>query len=289
MAEPRFEDGSWIPGQADLWAAGWLEWLILSVIVYLIVASVTYCIVRLFPKAILSNKSIKNEPERVLLVIAHPDDECMFFGPTILSLLQQSQPQFYVMCLSKGNFDGLGRVRKQELWNSCTTMGIPASNILLISHDLLRDDPRADWSTDIVGKLIVSYVLSHHIDTLITFDGHGVSGHKNHKALYFSVRELVKHKKMPKHCTPYVLESVNIFRKYIPPLLEVPLSLMMSPVVFMTDWKQYRLLRAAMSQHVSQYVWFRVLYLLFSRYLTINTLHHIGYIVESPHQSKKKN
>lgn len=39
---------------------------------------------------------------RVLLVIAHPDDECMFFGPLIYSLTQRDGCQVYVLCLSNG-------------------------------------------------------------------------------------------------------------------------------------------------------------------------------------------
>lgn len=39
---------------------------------------------------------------RVLLVIAHPDDECMFFGPLIYTLTQRDGCQVYVLCLSNG-------------------------------------------------------------------------------------------------------------------------------------------------------------------------------------------
>lgn len=39
---------------------------------------------------------------RVLIVIAHPDDESMFFGPTILSLAKRPNCQLYLLCLSNG-------------------------------------------------------------------------------------------------------------------------------------------------------------------------------------------
>lgn len=38
----------------------------------------------------------------ILLVIAHPDDECMFFAPTILNLLKEGYT-VYLLCLSAGN------------------------------------------------------------------------------------------------------------------------------------------------------------------------------------------
>lgn len=40
--------------------------------------------------------------KRVLIVIAHPDDESMFFGPTILSLTKRNDCQVYLLCLSNG-------------------------------------------------------------------------------------------------------------------------------------------------------------------------------------------
>ena len=39
--------------------------------------------------------------ERVLLVIAHPDDESMFIGPLLLSLADLQTPTF-LLCLSTG-------------------------------------------------------------------------------------------------------------------------------------------------------------------------------------------
>ena len=45
--------------------------------------------------------------ERVLFVTAHPDDECMFFGPAILSAarLNRDAPP-YLLCLSTGKGEG---------------------------------------------------------------------------------------------------------------------------------------------------------------------------------------
>ena len=37
----------------------------------------------------------------VLLITAHPDDECMFFAPTIISLTQ-SNVEVFLLCLSEG-------------------------------------------------------------------------------------------------------------------------------------------------------------------------------------------
>lgn len=44
----------------------------------------------------------KDMKDIILLVIAHPDDECMFFAPTILNLLKEGYT-VYLLCLSAGN------------------------------------------------------------------------------------------------------------------------------------------------------------------------------------------
>lgn len=38
----------------------------------------------------------------VLLITAHPDDECMFFAPTILALTRLAPENVYLLCLSNG-------------------------------------------------------------------------------------------------------------------------------------------------------------------------------------------
>lgn len=40
---------------------------------------------------------------QALLVTAHPDDECMFFAPTILNLVE-SKVDLHLLCLSTGRF-----------------------------------------------------------------------------------------------------------------------------------------------------------------------------------------
>ena len=57
------------------------------------------------------------QSRRYLLVIAHPDDEAMFFGPTIQHLIKLGKDVF-VLCLSEGNFYGDGTRRVVELRQS---------------------------------------------------------------------------------------------------------------------------------------------------------------------------
>ncbi len=73
---------------------------------------------------------------RVLLVIAHPDDETMFFGPTLLGLCRQRGADVHLLCLSNGDYRQKGRVRKKELYRACTVLGLPEENITLLRYSL---------------------------------------------------------------------------------------------------------------------------------------------------------
>jgi N-acetylglucosaminylphosphatidylinositol deacetylase len=86
---------------------------------------------------------INHPSPRILLLTAHPDDETFFFGPTVTSLIPSSavplsrrssdntsdsialmSPQVYSLCLSVGNADGLGNIRRRELGDSLDVLGV---------------------------------------------------------------------------------------------------------------------------------------------------------------------
>ena len=75
----------------------------------------------------------------------------------------------------------------------------------------------------------------------------------------------------------YSLETTSIVRKYLGPL-DSPVTLLISEqaaFVFGSTPLQVVVSWAAMSQHWSQLVWYRVLFIVFSRYLYLNTLHKL--------------
>ena len=72
--------------------------------------------------------------ERALLLTAHPDDECMFFAPTVNALVKSPNTQLFSLCLSTGNADGLGERRVPELAASLRVLGIPANQSRVLNH-----------------------------------------------------------------------------------------------------------------------------------------------------------
>ena len=95
-------------------------------------------------------ESHDGNPLRVLLLTAHPDDECMFFAPTLLGLAAQQEPrgtassnkrntyELYSLCLSTGDAEGLGETRKRELARSLDVLGIPEGRRWVLEEPYAR-------------------------------------------------------------------------------------------------------------------------------------------------------
>ncbi|KAJ3589421.1 hypothetical protein NHX12_010266 [Muraenolepis orangiensis] len=118
---------------------------------------------------------------------------------------------------------------------------------LLISRDL-PDDPRAEWSVSLVSSLVKKHIRSHCFNMVLTFDGRGVSGHANHTALHEAVSHLAS--------TGQVSEVSWLWP---------------SALCCVTGPSGYAQAKAAMFCHVSQLLWFRHIYIFFSRYMFVNT------------------
>ena len=104
-----------------------------------------------------------HSPPRILLLTAHPDDESFFFGPTLTSLIPSPSapvhasssekdltvPQIYSLCLSVGNADGLGDIRRRELEDSLDVLGV-------------AEDRRWVLDKSYVSYLVLSETRSSH-------------------------------------------------------------------------------------------------------------------------------
>ncbi|XP_063002482.1 N-acetylglucosaminyl-phosphatidylinositol de-N-acetylase [Elgaria multicarinata webbii] len=210
-----------------------------------------------------------DDATRALFVTAHPDDEAMFFAPTILSL---ARARLWLLCGSTGNYYHQGDVRKKELLESCAVLGIPPSNVTIVDHRDLPDNPSVEWDIRLLSSLILQHVETNRINLVVTFDAGGVSGHTNHRSLYAAVRYLHTEGNLPEGCRVLTLETVNLFRKYIS-ILDAPISCLQGQdVLFVLTEEEAELAQKAMWSHRSQLLWFRRLYLFFSRYMVINSL-----------------
>lgn len=234
-------------------------------------------------------KIAKGGVTNVLLVVAHPDDESMFFGPTLLSLAQLNLYNIRVLCFSTGNADGLGSVRKSEMATACTVLKIPSGNVDVIDHPALQDGFSSQWDQALMVKLLRQTVAEHKIHVVLTFDDNGISGHPNHLAVHSGVRAFLmaggkattgKEGSVKEAVQGWELVSTNILRKYSG-LLELCVPLVNhycsdeDKVHYLANPSPWTSI-VAMSRHRSQWVWFRRLFVLFSRYTYINTLKRIS-------------
>jgi len=245
-----------------------------AVTIFLVFAVILSSIVIGFYFRQLNFQQVKRtefDKKAVLLITAHPDDECMFFSPAILNLKQSST--VHLLCLSTGNYYKQGEIRKQELVSSCGILGILPSHVTVIDHSSLQDDPSVDWDTNLVGKIIADHINLNKIQAVVTFDLYGVSGHANHIALFKAVKTL-KDKGPLEGVAIFVLSSISLLRKYIS-LLDLPFCVY-SRYMFLSSPQEIILAQEAMCAHRSQLVWFRKLYILFSRFMVINTLEELN-------------
>ena len=72
--------------------------------------------------------------KRVVLLIAHPDDEAMFFAPTVVALTHPDRGNHLkILCLSNGNAEGLGERRRVELVQSAEVLGVRKDDVLVLN------------------------------------------------------------------------------------------------------------------------------------------------------------
>lgn len=104
---------------------------------------------------------------------------------------------FHLITLFPGHNYGMGKIRKNELYSSCKVLGIDEGRVIITRHSSLPDCKGAKWPIELISHLILYQVELYNIDTLITFDKHGVSRHLNHCSIYHAMVHLILEKKLP--------------------------------------------------------------------------------------------
>ncbi|KAI4132631.1 MAG: hypothetical protein LQ338_000571 [Usnochroma carphineum] len=256
-----------------------------------------------------SNPHFTNK--RICLLIAHPDDEAMFFSPTLLALTDpNSGNHVKILCLSNGNADGLGQVREKELMASAETLGLRShEDVLVLDTQDFVDGMHTRWDVEKIAEVLRQAfggrterkrdtdvdAPTATIDVLVTFDRYGVSSHPNHSALYYGAKAwlngLMKGKdgwRCPVEL--HTLTSVSIMRKYVS-FLDAPMTMLLGflngikasrsqdtgegrrQALFVSDMGQWRQGQKAMTRaHRSQMRWFRWGWITFGRYMVVNDL-----------------
>ncbi|GAV55968.1 hypothetical protein ZYGR_0AZ01400 [Zygosaccharomyces rouxii] len=241
-----------------------------------------------------SNLKFLDEIDSLSLVVAHPDDEVMFFAPTILELDSRlpRNVEFNVVCLSKGGADGLGDTRVQELKESVNLLLANSKRQFQLQQYDYPDGHEETWDQKRVQLTIKDSVLKgRQSNVLLTFDDKGVSTHVNHIACHEAVSNLLQTESSVKAVLYLDSYGDNIVLKYSAFFWEVwkltrdwllhrtlPAShhnenKAFTDITLMNDYSSYVLSFAAMlHSHKSQMVWFRYGWWTFSRFVFVNDL-----------------
>ncbi|GEQ68619.1 hypothetical protein JCM33374_g2287 [Metschnikowia sp. JCM 33374] len=241
----------------------------------------------------------------IYFVIGHPDDEVMFFSPSLVELAKpKHNNRVRLLCFSKGDAADVsfGAIRSQELRHSARIVGLEPQDVVVM--DNYKDGMDVKWGPHDVARSLheqIGEAGQSPKTVLITFDEQGVSNHPNHIALYHGCKEYFNtYVKSRGTSRLYVLKSLNFWEKYSFTLLtnaELLVDLVskfflntlkinihisffnsytgrsLSSIKFYSDLNMLSLSYAAMAYgHYSQMVWFRYGWLMFSRYLTFNHL-----------------
>ncbi|CAN1139522.1 Probable N-acetylglucosaminyl-phosphatidylinositol de-N-acetylase [Linum perenne] len=203
----------------------------------------------------------------------------MLWIASLCKILETASSHSKNTFMREGNADGMGNTRKVELYQACLVLKIPVQQVTILDHPDLQDGFGLVWDHGLLSKIIQAEVSNHHIDTVITFDNHGVSGHCNHRNVHYGVIKLLQDSS-EKRIEAWELVSSNIARKYSGPVDIWPSMLLAMKsgngttycLLNEQPWKSFK----AMAAHSSQWVWFRKLFVSFSSYTYVNSLRKIN-------------
>lgn len=145
--------------------------------------------VELFKKDLKTNNGEGTNEEtnnkkypKVLIVTAHPDDELMFFYPTLENFIK-NQVEIHVLCLTNGNAMGLGTTREVELQKVFTELKI--NQFKIVNSTKLVDNQYIKFDTKEVANELALYIRQafnslNDLSIIFTFDENGGSKHCNH-------------------------------------------------------------------------------------------------------------
>jgi len=168
--------------------------------------------------------------------------------------------------------------------------------VVIFSLRALQDNITAKWDPQVIADVVKPYIIKHQITTILTFDEKGISSHQNHISIPFGLLHLFS-TQFP-HPIPkiFTLISLPIFAKFqgpVAPILakydlvlqrvwlsvsaylfgtpsEIHSDDQVSIPVFVSGAQEYLTALKSMYQHRSQLVWFRLLYVMASRYMWVN-------------------
>ncbi len=131
----------------------------------------------------MPRRSLLPSWSRVLVVVAHPDDETFGLG-AVIDLLTRTGAEVRVLCFTRGEASTLNEigaslhtVREGELRQAGALLGVAGVELLDYSDGRLAAIPEAELAAQVLQAL-----TSYRADGLLVFDETGITGHPDHRA-----------------------------------------------------------------------------------------------------------
>ena len=226
----------------------------------------------------------------------------MFFSPTLLTLTSPHlNNDVRVICLSSGNSDGIGGVRRGEFVKSCRLLGVdvgaegeatvyapdmpgggPLGKAVVVEDEALQDGMGVVWDSSHIATTVQHILRQWSTQSrggawvpsiIITFDTHGISSHTNHISAYYGAKHYIHHSSPSTKL--YTLTTTNLPRKYLS-ILDFPITYLShicraKSLLLVLGSDGFKKARGAMTDaHVSQMRWFRWGWIWLSRYMVVN-------------------
>jgi LmbE family N-acetylglucosaminyl deacetylase len=142
---------------------------------------------------------------KVLTIIAHPDDETMLSGGTLI-LLARARAEVYYLCATRGEGgevgeppvcerQDLGTIREQEMRCAVQTLGGAGVEFLDYTDPLVGENEELHpYTTDFDGLVanLINYIQQLKPNVIITHGSNGEYGHPAHKLTHQATREAVQ-------------------------------------------------------------------------------------------------
>ena len=131
----------------------------------------------------MPRRSLLPSWSRVLVVVAHPDDETFGLG-AVIDLLTRTGAEVRVLCFTRGEASTLNEigaslhtVREGELRQAGALLGVAGVELLDYGDGRLAAIPEAELAAQVLLA-----VASYRADGLLVFDETGITGHPDHRA-----------------------------------------------------------------------------------------------------------
>lgn len=146
------------------------------------------------------------KPNRMLVVLAHPDDESFAVGGTLAKYARQGI-QVVLLCATRGEagISGLaneeaGKIRELELLQAAKYLGIEVHFLGYQDGELSKANPHK------LLEHIACWIDTVQPQVVLTFGPDGVSGHPDHVTISNTVTQAVE-QFFPKVCLLYISPS----------------------------------------------------------------------------------